>query len=65
MRQTISNNFHDTEIQINKTDDELEAIDYRIYQGTASPAEKAYQRRIWNTLCGISGCTCGDSFGRR
>ena len=67
MRQTISNSFHGTELVINKTDDQLEAISYRLYGGSvpASKADKAYRRKLHNALCGSDDCTCGDEFGRR
>lgn len=65
MRQTISNDYHNTEITINKTDEQLDAISYRIYAGTASKADKAYRRRLHDALCGSDDCTCGDEFGRR
>lgn len=65
MRAKISNNFHNTFAMINKTEGELEAIEDRIYSGKADKADKAYQRRLKNTLCGISDCCCSDMFGRR
>jgi hypothetical protein len=65
MRQTISNDFHNMKITINKTDKQLDAISYRIYSGTASKADKAYRRKLHNALCGSDECTCGDDFGRR
>lgn len=65
MRQTISNSFHNTELSINKTDEQLDAISYRIYEGRASQADKAYRRKLHNALCGSDDCTCGDKFGRR
>jgi hypothetical protein len=65
MRQIISNDFHDTELLINKTDEQLDAISSRIYEGTASKADKAYRRKLHNALCGSDDCTCGDNFGRR
>jgi len=63
--QTITNNFHGTEMRIKKTDEELDSIEYRIYSGTADAADKAYRRRLKNTLCGVSDCHCSDGFGRR
>jgi hypothetical protein len=62
----LTNSFHDTTYRTRKSREELEAIEGRIAMWTADAADKALARRIWNTLCGIEGCTCGqNTFGER
>jgi hypothetical protein len=61
----LTNSFHNTRIETRKTMDDLTQIAEAIGTGRATAAEKQYQRRVWNTLCGIKGCLCGDTFGRR
>lgn len=62
---TLCNNWHGTSAQTRATDEELDAIQYRLYEHTATEAEKALRRRLWVKLCGRQGCLCGDDFGRR
>lgn len=63
--QTLKNTFHGTKTKTKLTDPELDALSDRIYTRRADKNDKATQRRIWNKLCGIKGCLCGDDFGRR
>lgn len=64
-KMKLVNTFHGTEYTTKKTADEIEAIKSRIYQGTASAADKAFARRVRMRLCGVSGCTCGGDLGER
>ena len=48
---TLINNFHNTEIILNLKDGK------NISAGQV--------KKSWNTLCGIKGCTCGNSLGMR
>ena len=61
----LSNSFHATEYRTRKTREELDAIDYRVGQDTATPAEVALLRKIRTALCGIEGCKCSGSTGER
>ncbi len=61
----IKNRFHNTSATTRRSNEELDAIALRIASGKATPAEKAFASRMKKTLCGVSGCTCGDEFGRR
>lgn len=62
---TLKNSFHNTSCTTRKSADELDAIALRIASGKATAAEKALASRMKKALCGVSGCTCGDEFGRR
>ncbi len=62
---TFKNSFHNTSYTTRKSAEELDAIAIRLASGKATPAEKAFASRMKKTLCGVSGCTCGDEFGRR
>ena len=62
---TLTNSYHNTEARTKLTDDELEALSYRLYDGTATDADRATRRRLHDRLCGSNDCTCGDDFGRR
>ncbi len=64
-KYTYSNSFHNTEVSTRRSPEELEAVLYRLYSGKASDAERQLQRRMRAVLCGVTGCTCGDDFGRR
>lgn len=59
------NSFHGTEIKSHYSPDALDAIDYRIYNGTATDAEKALARRYKRKLCGMQDCCCSGRFGIR
>ena len=62
---TLTNDFHNTEARTRLSNEELVALQYRIYNGTASDADKQTRRRLHNQLCGSSDCTCGGTFGQR
>jgi hypothetical protein len=62
---TLTNNFHNTTYRTRKSDDELYAIKHRLYDGTATDADKRFRRRVRNALCGSDDCTCGGTFGER
>ena len=63
--KTLTNSYHHTSYRTRKTDADIEAIELRIYNGNASAADKEWVRKVRNTLCGATGCTCGDFIGRR
>lgn len=65
MATTIINTFHDTEYETRKTPKQLSALCDRIGMGTATPADKAFARRVKNELCGSTGCQCGGTLGER
>jgi hypothetical protein len=65
MTYTYTNNFHNTEFKTRKSPEELTQIDYRIYAGEASKAEKVFKNRMKKALCLSDDCKCGDTFGRR
>jgi len=50
MKITLTNDYHNTEITLASKGDYLSA-------GQVVKARR--------TLCGVSGCTCGDDLGRR
>jgi hypothetical protein len=62
---TYKNSFHGTEYISKKSPMELLEIDKRVYNGYPTDADKAFVRRMRKALCGVSGCKCGDVFGRR
>lgn len=62
--QTITNNFHRTEYTTRKTDEQINAIELRMYNGTATDADKAWVRKVRTALRGSSECDCGDFIGR-
>ena len=35
------------------------------HPGNWTPAQKAFRRKVWATLCGIEGCVCGGDLGQR
>ena len=55
MRVLLTNNFHDTETYVYPKP--LGNGEYRVSRRAA--------KRARNVLCGIAGCTCGDTFGAR
>lgn len=63
--QTLTNSYHGTEYRTRKTDAEIQALELRIYNGTATAADKAWVRKVRAALCGANGCTCGDFIARR
>lgn len=62
--QTITNNFHRTEYTTSKTDDQINAIELRMYNGTATDTDKAWVRKVSKALCGTTRPDCGDFIGR-
>ena len=55
----LTNNFHDTEAYVRPvliTEGRFKGY-YKVSQSTA--------KRLHNLLCGVDGCTCGDTFGSR
>lgn len=61
----LTNSFHNSEYRTRKTRDELDAIE-NTAPWNLSDSDKAFTRKVWRTLCGINGCTCGqNSFGER
>jgi len=56
---TLTNNFHNSEVSLR-----LELMESGKYKGfyKVSPNQT---KQAYNKLCGISGCTCGDTFGSR
>jgi hypothetical protein len=58
---TLKNSFHNTEYRTTKTREELDAIESRIGQHTASRAEKDFARKVRRALCGIDNCKCGTN----
>jgi hypothetical protein len=65
MEYTYNNDYHNTEYVSRKSPEELEAITERVWASRATPADKAFVRRMHDALCGSDTCTCGDLFGRR
>lgn len=65
--QTLINNFHGTEAHTRLTAAEMDDIETRsaVRPEAVTAAERATVRRVCNHLCGISGCVCGDFWGRR
>lgn len=64
-----TNSFHNTEVRTRLSEQDLDQIMYVLGTGREGSAEykkaKRTARRMWKALCGIEGCTCGDTFGRR
>lgn len=64
---TLTNSFHRTSIRTRLSHDNLNRIE--MTAGTQpdklTAAERATIRRIRHRLCGVSGCICGDFWGRR
>ena len=65
----LTNDFHGTSVIIRKSREDLERLEHVLASGhPQSPeykAAKRYQRKVWGTLCGIKGCTCGNIWGER
>jgi hypothetical protein len=55
----LKNSFHDTEYRTTKTREELDTIEVRLCQHTASRSEKDFARKVRRALCGIDNCKCG------
>ena len=62
---TLTNSFHNTQVNTRLSDEELEALDHRLYAGSANSADRQTKNRLHDALCGSHDCTCGDTFGRR
>jgi hypothetical protein len=56
---TLTNEFHNTEANVRPV--EIAEGRYKGYHMVS----KSTARRLRNTLCGVSGCTCGGNFGER
>jgi hypothetical protein len=63
-KQILKNTFHGTECT---TTLDLRKIEHVLGTGQGDELAKARRqaRIIWKKLCGIEGCTCGDTFGQR
>jgi len=55
MKILLTNNFHDTEVYISPNP--IGNGEYKVSRRAA--------KRARSVLCGIAGCTCGDTFGAR
>ncbi len=66
---TLTNSFHSTEVKTRLSEASLLEIERVLATADQrSPEYKAArrtQRRLEKALCGVEGCTCGDTFGRR
>ena len=65
---TLTNSFHGSEYRTRLSNDEIERradVVNGCGGNVPTPAEKAWVRKVQNTLCGISDCCCGDILGRR
>ena len=64
---TLTNSFHNSVYRTRLTTTDLDRIE--MIAGTRpdrlTASEKSTIRRIRKALCGITGCTCGDFWGRR
>jgi len=60
----IKNYFHGTEYRTRKTREEIDRI-LDTHPHNRKPSEKQWVRKVWNQLCGINGCTCGNDIGER
>ena len=61
----LTNDFHQTEYRTRKTLDEVRAIADRVAGYTATPAERAWARKVRKALCGSSECRCSGTLGIR
>jgi hypothetical protein len=61
---TLTNSFHRTEFGTSKAEAEIEAIRNKA-PWDRTEAERRWVRKVWKTLCGIAGCTCGNDLGER
>ena len=59
---TYRNSYHNTEARSIYSPDELQRADWN--KGRDKKAEAAL-RRLKKTLCGFSGCQCGNTWGAR
>ncbi len=64
---TLRNEFHNTEVTCRLTLDDLRYIHCMLLTGRNNEQKRARRaaRRIEKQLCGVEGCTCGDTFGAR
>ena len=60
---TLTNEFHNTEANVRPV--EITEGRYKGYYKGYHMVSKSTARRVRNTLCGVSGCTCGGTFGER
>lgn len=64
---TLTNNFHDTEARTRMTRTQMDDI---MHKAVCRPhdltdAEKRKINKIRKSLCGITGCDCGNFWGER
>lgn len=62
---TLTNSYHNTEYRTRRSNDDIAALEVRIYDGTATAADRQFVRAARAALCGSPNCTCGDFLGRR
>ncbi len=62
--KTLRNSYHNTEAKTRLTDDDLARIQ-DTHPAEWTPAERQTVYRLRRKLCGVQGCTCGDTFGSR
>jgi hypothetical protein len=66
---TLTNSFHGSSYSTNLDDDEINrrrnALNNPDYRGADLPAIKTWGHKVFNALCGIDDCTCGNVIGER
>ena len=64
-KNVLTNSFHKTQIEVNKSSEELDKIALDIRKGKACLGHKVYAAKIRKALCGFKGCTHCDELGRK
>lgn len=62
---TLTNSFHNTEYRTRRSNDEIDALEGSLANGTATAADRQFVRAVRAALCGSPDCTCGDFLCRR
>jgi len=58
---TLKNTFHNHYYSSNKTREEIDDLIYRVESDTADPADYRWAAKVRRSLCGVSGCLCGQN----
>ena len=61
---TLTNSFHGTKYRTTKTEAQIQAIRLSLCRGPFPflvSRHRRWVRKVHNTLCGITGCTCTTS----
>src|SRR6185437_13937393 len=61
----IKNSFHNTKTRTKYSPEERESIAARVWEGSATDAEKSAMRRAAKKLCPVKGCLCAGPWGER